>query len=346
MVSGEHLSQSTRELVWAHTVLFHRTPLQIWRDIFFCVRVTLSYVELLCSRAAATSTAEDDISAGEFLDPRPPRSGGPKRVMAVSDVAAFLDIVRNNPHYTTVKARDVLMRDHYGRSHDIPSLPTLCRELKRNHFSRKVLEHRHILRDPVKRAAFLERVGPIAHTRLVDIDETLSTWKEFLSRRGYAPVGDPAFKTQFVINSKHFSAIVMYSAMGVLAYRITEGIFTSEEFDSFLNNEVDSALLPDMFGVLDNAAIHKTAEVRDTLERVFSGWYAFCAPYSPDFKPVERLFAMVKQILRDQEDAATADPENVLKTILDSFRPGNARAHHAENHFRMYVDNHNVWLNY
>ena len=75
-------------------------------------------------------------------------------------------------------------------------------------------------------------------------------------------------------------------------------------------------------------------------------WYTFCAPYSPDFKPVERLFAMVKTILRDREDEAALDPFNAIKAIFDSFRPGGPLAHHANNHFRMYSDNHNAWLNF
>jgi hypothetical protein len=41
MVSGRHLSQEVREILWAHVNIFKSSPRQIWRDVFFCVRVTL-----------------------------------------------------------------------------------------------------------------------------------------------------------------------------------------------------------------------------------------------------------------------------------------------------------------
>lgn len=340
MPSGVYLSQEVRELVWAHVNLFHRTPEQIWKDIFFCTRASLPYVERMCCDAAKNG------SANAFMDPTTTRSGGPKKKMSVNATAALLAILRKNPEKSQVKVLAEMSRDYYGTQFGLPHQSTVCRELQRNFFSRKVLEHRHIRRNPVLRAKFLERVGPYEHTRLVDIDETLSTAKEFNQRYGYAAVGDVAFKTQFTVNGKHYSSVVMYSPMGVLAYRVKEGIFDADEFESFLENEVAAALLPGAFGLFDNAAIHKTTEVRNALERVFNGRYTFCAPYSPDFKPVERLFAMVKTILRDREDEAALDPFNAIKAIFDSFRPGGPLAHHANNHFRMYSDNHNAWLNF
>jgi hypothetical protein len=140
--------------------------------------------------------------------------------------------------------------------------------------------------------------------------------------------------------------VVAYTAMGVLTYRVKKGIFDAEEFTDFLEKEVADALLPNMVGLFDNAAIHKTAGTRNAMERIFGGWYEFSSPYSPDLKPVERLLAMVKQYLRDHEDESTSDPEGSIKAAFDMFRPGGCKAHHAANHFRMYADNHNAWLNF
>ena len=43
-------------------------------------------------------------------------------------------------------------------------------------------------------------------------------------------------------------------------------------------------------------------------------WYA--APYSPDLKPVERLFAEVKDILRDIEDEAALDLIGTISSVF------------------------------
>ena len=97
MPRGIYLSQEVREMVWAHINLFGRTPVQIWRDIFFCIRASLPYVEWLCADAAK------DDSTDAFLDPTAIRSGGPKRKMSVNDNAAMLAIQRKNPEKTQVR---------------------------------------------------------------------------------------------------------------------------------------------------------------------------------------------------------------------------------------------------
>ena len=67
------------------------------------------------------------------------------------------------------------------------------------------------------------------------------------------------------------------------------------------------------------------------------------APYSPDLKPVERLFAVVKNLLRDREDEAVVNPMSVISECFEMFRPGGPKSHIAANHFRLYRDNHNMW---
>ena len=72
------------------------------------------------------------------------------------------------------------------------------------------------------------------YSRLVDVDETTSSQKEFLHRYGCAPRGKVAVKTQFHINGRSFSSICAYSPVGVLAFKIVEESINSEIFKSFL----------------------------------------------------------------------------------------------------------------
>jgi transposase len=54
---------------------------------------------------------------------------------------------------------------------------------------------------------------------------------------------------------------------------------------------------PDAVLVLDNLRAHKTAEVRELLDR--SGFaYRYLPPYSPDLNPIEPAWAKVKAELR------------------------------------------------
>ena len=123
-----------------------------------------------------------------------------------------------------------------------------------------------------------------------------------------------------------------------------EGSINAEIFQSFLENEVAQAVLPEMIGLFDYAAIHHTPLVKGAMEVTFDGFYLFVAPYSPDLKPVERLFAEVKDILRNREDEAVLHPIETICEIFDLFRPGMPKSGMAENHFRFYQQNHEIWL--
>lgn len=78
-----------------------------------------------------------------------------------------------------------------------------------------------------------------------------------------------------------------------------------------------------------------TAQVRGCMEE---------APHSPDLKPFERLFAEVKDLLRYREDVAVLHPMQTISEIFELFRPGMQHSGMAENHFKIYTDNHDLWL--
>lgn len=116
----------------------------------------------------------------------------------------------------------------------------------------------------------MEAAAPFHYSLFVDINETLSTWKEFLQRYSYAPRGDLALRTQF-----QYSSVCAYSPVGLIAYRVVECSIDGDIFMSFLNIEVAEALVPGMVGLFDSAAIHHTQEVRDVMEHVFYGPFIF-----------------------------------------------------------------------
>ena len=314
------------------------TPDQIFESVFQrdVNKIGIIYLKTLCN--ACDGQQENE----RFFGPRQARSGGPEQKVGAISRAMFIQIFANTPQTRLKRARETFAIDHYG-GFNVPSMSTFVRVLQKENVTRKVLERKHHLRCPLKRISYMNKCAPFHYSRFVDIDETLSTWKEFLQRHGYAPRGEVALKTQFRINGKHYSSICAYSAVGVLAYRVVEGYIDGLVFQSFLENEVVNGVPPGMICLLDNAAIHHTPMVRGTIHNVFNGMYLYAAPYSPDLKPVERLFAEVKDILRDMEDEAVLDPIGCISRIFDMFKPGNEKALMARNHFRLYRDNHNQY---
>lgn len=312
------------------------------QEIFDCVfqldvnKVSFDYIKKLCSICDGQQNNE------RFFGPRLARGGGAKPKISEISCAMFLELFAANPQTRMKRARETFGVQHYGGD-ELPSISTFGRILKKADITRKVLERAHHLRCPIKRITYMNNCAPFHYSRFVDIDETLSTWKEFLQRYGYAPRGEVALKTQFRINGKHYSSICAYSAVGVLAFRVVEGYIDGAVFQSFLEEEVANGVPPGMICLLDNAAIHHTPMVRGTIHNIFNGMYLYAAPYSPDLKPVERLFAKVKEILRDMEDEAVLDPIGTITMVFNLFRPGNPRSLMARNHFRLYRDNHNQY---
>jgi transposase len=77
-------------------------------------------------------------------------------------------------------------------------------------------------------------------------------------------------------------------------------------FDGPIDNEsfrayVEQVLAPTLrFGdvvILDNLAVHKQPDVRTAIERA-GAHLRFLPPYSPDFNPIEQVFAKLKAFLR------------------------------------------------
>ena len=81
-----------------------------------------------------------------------------------------------------------------------------------------------------------------------------------------------------------------------------------------------------VWGIVDNAATHHTDDVRIRLNQIFRGRFTYCSRYSPDFKPVERLFALVKQEIRSRYDNHNLDPVFTNVEVFNLFIVGGPRA--------------------
>ena len=77
-------------------------------------------------------------------------------------------------------------------------------------------------------------------------------------------------------------------------YEVVEGTTKSGRFQSFINNLPWS--YDDTVILLDNAAIHKTKEVRHAMNN-YCG-VIFTPPYSPEYNPIENVFSALKHYNR------------------------------------------------
>lgn len=113
------------------------------------------------SKICANVPATVSVQADKFLFPTSKRSGGPKLKVSSNTAAHLLAHMRSHPEKTLVQALSHLASEFYGSVFNLPHRSTICRTLQRRKFNRKVMERRHINRDPIKRAAFFGSHGPL-----------------------------------------------------------------------------------------------------------------------------------------------------------------------------------------
>ena len=78
------------------------------------------------------------------------------------------------------------------------------------------------------------------------------------------------------------------------------------------------ALLPGDIVVMDNLPAHKVAGVRVAIEAA-GAVLLYLPPYSPDFNPIEMLFAKLKALLRNAAERTITSLWAAIGRLLDDF---------------------------
>ena len=178
---------------------------------------------------------------------------------------------------------------------------------------------------------------------MVDIDETSNSPASFMIKYGWSPVGDECLVSQIRIGGHSYSTIAAVTPRGFLFWEIYLTPVTGVIFSSFLQN-LHFMLMPEQFGLLDNAVIHHTAEARDALDECFGGRYVFCAKYSPHLKPIEPCFALVKTWIRQREEAAVRDPIRYINEAFEYYSIGHQGAASVRGHWKIYFSLHALYI--
>ena len=212
-------------------------------------------------------------------------------------------------------------------------------------YSRKKLQREHVLASPEGQLTYMLEVASFDVFRLKDIDEASFTPEQFYQRFGYAPRGRKAIKQQIRIGTRSFSVICMVGARAVECWHIEEGIIDSTIFANFVTTQARNWLEADSIGLVDNASIHRTDLALNALNLAFGGRYTLISPYSPHLKPVEKVFALVKQYIRENENEALQNPLLWINKAFGLYHFGGEREHVITPLWNDYFYNHQSFLN-
>lgn len=155
--------------------------------------------------------------------------------------------------------------------------------------------------------------------RLVFIDET-GTSTNMARLRGRAPRGE---RLVGKIPHGHWKTTTFVAGLRVNALTapgVIDGPMNGNAFLAYVEQILAPTLRPDDIVVMDNLSAHKVPGVRQAIEAA-GARLLYLPPYSPDFNPIEQLFAKLKALLRKAAERSVDGLWNRIAALLDAFTP-------------------------
>ncbi|KEP50069.1 DDE family endonuclease, partial [Rhizoctonia solani 123E] len=210
----------------------------------------------------------------------------------------LLSSLNQRPDLTFEEIQDRL---HSSRG-TLVSISTIARTFQRSSYSRKQLSRYALEASAEARANFILTVGGEEYSteQFVCVDETGCTRNTTKRRWGWSPIGIRAFYGEYSVRGERYTLLPALSLDGVLHLDIFCCSVNSDLFDLFIMRLLDQ-MNPwpqrNSVIILDNASIHKSANIRAMVEA--RGCRLLYLPaYSPDLNPIEQLFAWLKGRVR------------------------------------------------
>jgi transposase len=102
---------------------------------------------------------------------------------------------------------------------------------------------------------------------------------------------------------------------GLTAPMVLDGPMNGAAFVAYVEQALASTLRPGDIVIMDNLPAHRVSGVREAIEAA-GATRLFLPPYSPDFNPIEQLFAKLKALLRK---AAARSIDALWRAIADAI---------------------------
>ncbi len=153
---------------------------------------------------------------------------------------------------------------------------------------------------------------------------------------GYAPIGARCEVSRSGKKRKNITVIAAVSLLGgLLAPMVMDGGLTSEAFAAW----VEAFLVPELQAgdvvVMDNLRAHLSAKAREAIEQA-RATILFLPTYSPDFNPIELVWAKMKAIFRELGPANPAQLDDAIIQTDDALTDAELwrMFHHAGIHYQ------------
>jgi transposase len=175
----------------------------------------------------------------------------------------------------------------------------------------------------MQREAWLEWLAQADGERLAFLDETGA--KTNMTRL-YARSKKGARAIDFVPHG-HWNTTTLVAAItleGPLAPMLLDGPMDRDAFEAYLDQVLIAQLLPGTTLVMDNLSAHKSRHIEDALKKAGIN-LLYLPPYSPDFNPIEPMWAKVKNSVRGDKPRTTEELDNAVAKALGQVTSKDAK---------------------
>ncbi|MBF0561231.1 MAG: IS630 family transposase [Alphaproteobacteria bacterium] len=243
--------------------------------------------------------------------------GGDRRYNKIEAHRAWLlEQISNTPDMTLEEIRERL----HGETGMLPSISTIWRFFDRHGISLKKTAHASEQERPDVKAARTEWKSNqlnLDPSKLVFLDETAVTTNMARMRgrckRGERLVSAVPFghwkTTTFVAGLRHD---------GIVAPLVIDGPMNGKMFVAYVQQFLAPTLAPGDTVVMDNLSTHKVAGVKDAIE-ARGARVLYLPAYSPDFNPIEQVYAKLKALLRKAAERSVDALWDRIGQLMDSF---------------------------
>lgn len=159
---------------------------------------------------------------------------------------------------------------------------------------------------------------------LLFLDET-STQLVMTRARGRAPRGERVVDQVPRNQGENITCLAVLGPEGVRAPLVFPGALDGPIFAQWVREWLVPVLHPGQTVILDNLSVHKNAAARAAIEAA-GCQVRFLPAYSPDFNPIELIFAKVKTSVRGAAARTFADLIDALDTAFSAVTAADARA--------------------
>ncbi len=164
-------------------------------------------------------------------------------------------------------------------------------------------------------------------TKLVFLDETWAS-TNMARRYGRAPRNQ---RCVAAVPHGHWKTTTFIAALrydSITAPMVIDGPISGEVFLAYVRTFLCPTLRPGDIVVADNLSSHKVAGVKAAVEAT-GATLLYLPPYSPDFNPIEKLFAKLKALLRKAAKRTVNALWDHIGILLDAFPPGECKNYFA-----------------